>query len=230
MPPQLEARLGALEESHAELLERLAALENSASPLPFTGTVEDRDASSEAEAEIAVATQAAAPQRRASRDSRLAQRIEEAGLTTDEYAVLETRAYELYLENFEREWLQRREAWLNGERRVDSRDRLRQELGDEAYDRYLFASGIPNRVRVRQVMPGSAAQMAGLKEGDIVIAYDGERLFDFEDLRAASYNGEPGESVILEVRRTDGTPAQLVIPRGPMGISGQGGWRDAPTR
>ena len=79
-------------------------------------------------------------------------------------------------------------------------------------------------------MPGSAAQLAGLKEGDIVIAYDGERLFDFEDLRTASYNGEPGESVILEVRRADGTPAQLFIPRGPMGISGQGGWRDAPTR
>ena len=37
-------------------------------------------------------------------------------MTESEYALLETRAYELYLENFEQEWLRRREAWLNSER------------------------------------------------------------------------------------------------------------------
>jgi membrane-associated protease RseP (regulator of RpoE activity) len=227
--PRLEQRLMALEKSHKALQARLAELERGSIPALDAGSTESETGSPEPAAEQP-ATPESAAQRQTTRDSRFAQRIEQAGLTTEEYGLLETRAYELYLENFEQEWLQRREAWLNGERRPDSRDRLRAELGDEAYDRYLYASGSPNRVRVRQVMPGSAAQLAGLKDGDVVLRYDGERLFDFEDLREASYRGEPGESVILEVRRADGTSAQLVIPRGPMGISGQGGWRDAPNR
>lgn len=71
---------------------------------------------------------------------------------------------------------------------------------------------------------------AGITEGDVLLSYDGERLFQFDDLRAASYQGEPGETVLLELRRADGTVAQMVIPRGPMGISGYGGWRETPGR
>lgn len=156
------------------------------------------------------------------------QRIEDAGLTGEEYDSMRERAQALYLENFEQEWLQRREAYLANEPTQDSRSRLRSELGDDAYDRYLYASGRPNRVRVQRVMQGSAAALAGISEGDVLLSYDGERLYRFDDLRSASYQGEPGETVLLEVRREDGTVSQMVIPRGPMGISGYGGWREAP--
>ncbi len=156
------------------------------------------------------------------------QRIEDAGLTDEEYTSMQQRAQALYLENFEQEWLERRQAFLANDPAPDARDRLRSELGDDAYDRYLYASGRPNRVRVRRVMADSAAAQAGITEGDVLLSYDGERLFRFDDLRAASYQGEPGDTVLLEVRREDGTVAQMVIPRGPMGISGYGGWREAP--
>lgn len=155
-------------------------------------------------------------------------RIVEAGLNEEEYASMRQRAQALYLENFESEWRQRREAYLANGAAPDSRDQLRYELGDDAYDRYLYASGRPNRVRVRRVMSGSAAAAAGITEGDVLLSYDGERLFQFDDLREASYQGEPGDTVLLEVRRADGTVAQMVIPRGPMGISGYGGWRETP--
>ncbi|MDJ0834288.1 MAG: hypothetical protein QNJ69_12245, partial [Gammaproteobacteria bacterium] len=34
---------------------------------------------------------------------------------------------------------------------------LREQFGDEAYDQYLYASGTPNRVQIREVYSGSAA-------------------------------------------------------------------------
>ena len=124
---------------------------------------------------------------RVTRSQQTLNRIQEAGLSEDEYQSYESRAYELYLQNFEREWLQRREAYLGGERIPAARERLRAELGDEVYDRYLYAKGSTNRVKVQRVLPGSAAQLAGLKPGDVVLSYDGERLFDVEDLRAARW-------------------------------------------
>ncbi|MEP5764024.1 MAG: PDZ domain-containing protein [Halieaceae bacterium] len=175
------------------------------------------------------AAQPSAPARRAQKaGAESSERVEEAGLTADEYASMEGRAYELYLDSFKQEWLQRRDRYLSAERTPTSSERLRQELGDDAYDRYLYASGGSNRVRVRRVLPGSAAEMAGLAEGDTVLSYDGMRVFNFEDLRGASYQGELGDAAILEVRRADDTVIQVVLPRGPMGISGYGGWREAP--
>lgn len=228
----LQLRLVALEDAYLDAMNRIADLEatlaapnsidvfglNAGEPLP------EDDATG---SELRPDEQEEEPERR-TRDQRVLQRIEQAGLSADEYDSYEQRAYQLYLENFQQEWLQRREAYLNGDRQSGSRERLREELGDDAYDRYLFANGSSNRVRVRTVMPGSAAQQAGLTVHDVVLAYDGERLFTFEDLRAASYRGEPGELATLEVRRADGTVTQVTIPRGPMGISGSRGWREPP--
>jgi membrane-associated protease RseP (regulator of RpoE activity) len=226
---RLEARLAAVEALNLELQPRLADLETRTEIGLEVGAAAPVGEPAEADAETAVESAATPPQRQNAQDRRVAERIEQAGLTPEEFELLETRAYELYLDNFEREWEQRRAAWLSGDTNEDSGDRLREELGDEAYDRYLYASGGSNRVRVRSVMPGSAAELAGLRDGDILLSYDGERLFDFEDLREASYRGEPGEAVTLEVRRADGTVEQLVIQRGPMGISGHRGWREQPS-
>lgn len=155
-------------------------------------------------------------------------RIEQTGLTREEYEALEDRYQAIYLEDFEQQWLRRRERFLDSEALPDPRAQLRSELGDDGYDRYLYASGSPNRVRVRSVMQGSAASFAGLREGDVILSYGGERVFDFQDLRRASYRGEPGENVILEVRRADGGYEQVLMRRGPMGISSGRGAREVP--
>ena len=228
----LRERLASLEDSYLDTLGRLAEVE--AGLIPAAGAPLNGLASDASPAEIDTAEPTAEPTAdppepsQGNRDRQMLRRIEQAGLSEDEYSAYESRAYELYLENFEQEWLQRRESFLNGDRLPSSRERLRTELGDDAYDRYLFANGSPNRVRVRRVLPGSAAEQVGLAEGDVLVSYDGERLFDFEDLRAASYRGEPGAMAIMEVRRADGTVGQVSIPRGPMGISGYRGWRESP--
>ena len=82
--------------------------------------------------------------------------------------------------------------------------------------------------RITEVEVGTAAEQAGLSDGDIVLSYANKRVFSFDDLRRLSYEGQPGESVILEVRSADGTVSQLVMPRGPLGLTGGRGWSEAP--
>ncbi len=215
----LTDELAQLREEQQQLQARLARIEGV--PSAVAAPLVEVDTAEEAEAEVEEET---APVQQPPSQ----QRIDQAGLTTDEFSIMEDRAQALYRENFELEWRARRERYLAGEQRPDARQRLRAELGDDAYDRYLYASGQSNRVRVRRVMPDSAAARAGIAEGDLLLSYDSERLFGFDDLRRASYQGEPGDSVIVEVRRQDGSQAQLALPRGPLGISSSGGWREVP--
>jgi hypothetical protein len=46
---------------------------------------------------------------------------------------------------------------------------LRQNLGDEEYDRLLYALGKPNRLRAEEVFRGSSASDAGLRRGEIIL-------------------------------------------------------------
>ena len=55
------------------------------------------------------------------------------------------------------------------------------------------------------------------------MAYNGRRIFDMRELNALTLVGTPGESVVIDVRR-DGQNLQLVMPRGPLGVTG-GGFR-----
>ncbi len=117
-----------------------------------------------------------------------------------------------------------REGWMGSQRYYQERNRipgslnaLRAELGEEAYDRYLYAVGRPNRVTVRNVMANSAADQSGLQAGDVLYRYAGERLFSRRELRSATRSGQLGEAIPVEVIR-DGQPVQLYIPRGPLGV------------
>lgn len=118
-----------------------------------------------------------------------------------------------------------REGWIDSEQfdtslaqldetRVD----LREELGDEGYDRYLFEAGRNNRVVIANVIEGSAAQFAGVQVGDVVIAYANERVFTTRDLQQATRAGVRGESVTMNVRR-QGQDLFLDVQRGPLGVS-----------
>jgi hypothetical protein len=94
---------------------------------------------------------------------------------------------------------------------------LRDEIGDEYYDRYLFSSGQGNRVKVASVMMGSPAEMSGMKDGDLILNYDNRRMFNWNELQQATSRGERGEYVNVAVLR-NGQLVNLWIPRGPLGI------------
>jgi hypothetical protein len=118
-----------------------------------------------------------------------------------------------------------REGWLGSAEYRDELSRinadarsLREEIGEEIYDRYLFATGEDNRVKIDSVIPGSAAEIAGLQPGDLIEAYADERLFDFSELRRKTTEGEYGEQVAVRVRR-GGRVVETWIPRGPLGVT-----------
>jgi len=107
---------------------------------------------------------------------------------------------------------------------MDASDQtLRAELGEDDYERYLRAYGRQATIPVRDVLASSPAERSGLKPGDEIVAYAGKRVFDLRELNNLTFQGTPGESVVVEVRR-DGQSVQLVLPRGPLGITG-GGFR-----
>ncbi len=99
----------------------------------------------------------------------------------------------------------------------EQRVSIEEEIGVDAYDRYLYATGQPNRVAVGSVLPGSAGEESGLLPGDIIERYGDVEVLDFGDLRAATSAGERGELVSLVIAR-DGQRLEVVLPRGPIGI------------
>lgn len=118
-----------------------------------------------------------------------------------------------------------REDWIDTPEYIQQRqelpgatDGLREEFGDQIYDQYLFASGRPNRVIVREVFSGSAAEQAGIKPGDIVTSYASSTVYSMGDLQQATTEGSSGETVLIELLRDD-APFTTSAPRGPLGIS-----------
>jgi len=94
---------------------------------------------------------------------------------------------------------------------------LREEIGDQAYDSYLYASGQSNRVLVKSVMAGSQADLAGIQGGDVILSYDDQNLFGWSELQQATTQGERGEYVNVNVSR-DGQLFNIWVPRGPLGV------------
>lgn len=113
----------------------------------------------------------------------------------------------------------------------------------------IFASvfalvGLPvTEPRVGEVQPGSAAEKAGIRSGDIVAAIDGQKIVTFADIvRSVSFRG--GEQLTVLIDRA-GTPIELrIVPgiveepdgfggttkRGLLGIAAPNGASAAPLR
>ena len=96
---------------------------------------------------------------------------------------------------------------------------MRDELGDDGFDRYLYAMGRPNRVVVGSTMETSQARKAGLERGDVIVRYGGEPVYSNWHLVRLRSSGKLGAPVIVEITR-DGQPMQITMPRGPMGFGG----------
>lgn len=101
---------------------------------------------------------------------------------------------------------------------TDPERALRAEIGDAEYERYLQAFGRSTTVAVGSVLESSPGQRAGLQPGDQIVAYGGERVFNYGDLGSLTMAATPGQSVVVDIIR-DGTPMQVVIDGGPIGIS-----------
>jgi hypothetical protein len=58
-------------------------------------------------------------------------------------------------------------------------------------------------VRVQQVIPGSAAEAAGILAGDVVVALDGEEVADLRSYSTLLKTFQPGDEVTVTLRRGD---------------------------
>jgi predicted metalloprotease with PDZ domain len=99
----------------------------------------------------------------------------------------------------------------------DKEESLRDQLGESAYDAYLYASGQSNRVAVTSVLASAPAGQAGIEAGDHILRYDNQRVYNWRDLRTATTSGEISDVVEVEVDR-DGETLQFYLARGPLGI------------
>ncbi len=174
-----------------------------------------------AEAEAPQVEAAAAPGRANAYDFDES-RLREENLESDRIADLRerydsNRLDELYLRD-----QAVREGWIRSGRYLnnlqDLRVGLRHDLGDEDYDYLLYAVGQDNRVVVSDVLQGSAAEAAGVLPGDIVLRYDGVRIFNRGELLRATTEGRARSNVAVDVVR-GGESRRVYIPRGPLGIT-----------
>jgi len=100
----------------------------------------------------------------------------------------------------------------------NSESGLRAEIGDIEYEQYLAANGRPTAVQISSVMESSPGQVAGIRPGDQITSYDGQRIFSTMELTQQTMQGVQGDSVVVGIVR-DGVPMQIVLPRGPIGVS-----------
>ena len=162
---------------------------------------------------------------RADRDSRVAELVN-GGFDPDRAGWIVDRLTEMQFEAMQARY----EAQRNGEALTRSllannpEALLRSEIGDTEFERYLEALGRPTVVGVDQVMAASPANRAGLQVGDRIVSYNGQRVFNMVDLRRATFASESGVDVVVDIDR-NGTPIQVVMPAGPLGIIGSGGRR-----
>jgi S1-C subfamily serine protease len=99
---------------------------------------------------------------------------------------------------------------------------MRDEIGDDNYDLLLFATGMNNRVIVSNVLRASPAMEAGILPGDVLVRYDGRRIFNRFELKLATTEGKAGSTVALDLERA-GELVRIYAPRGPLGVTMQAG-------
>ena len=146
-------------------------------------------------------------------------RLVEAGFTPAEAQNILRRESELQMEALQARYEARRAGEPVSFSRNSTGNALREELGDAGYERYLTANGRPTRVSVSSVMDGSPALAAGMRPGDQIVGYDGQRVFSMNEITRMTMEGEAGQNVLVDIER-DGVLMQIAMPRGPLGITG----------
>lgn len=147
-----------------------------------------------------------------------------AGVDELAAAEIKRRHDELALSQIYLRDLAAREGWLDSPRfreemaEIEAQQTsIRDEIGEEGFDRYLAALGQPNRVTVDEVLVESPAAYAGLQPGDVILRYGEDRIFAPRELVAATRGGTSGEPVRLEVLRGR-RRVSIEVTRGPLGV------------
>ena len=83
----------------------------------------------------------------------------------------------------------------------ERRERTSGGGGGGAFLGIVADQGAGDGVRVADVMPSSAAERGGLREGDVLVRLAGASLVSFDDLRTALKARNPGDRVELQVLR-----------------------------
>jgi len=207
---QLEQEVGALQEKVRELEARIHHVDTGGVPGAAPG--EDGPPGG---AKPEAAVDPAIP---------LATRLTGLGVDQDRAAEISQRVNEVDLDRLYLRDQATREGWFNtpqysqAMREINGDlNALREEVGDDAYDRYLYATGQVNRVVVGSVIADSQAHEAGLKAGDTVLRYDDQRVFSTSELQSATTQGAAGDLVTVTVLRGD-QRLRIYVPRGPLGI------------
>jgi hypothetical protein len=221
----LEDRIRALEQAVND--ERYARQLLQEEILFLTGRLEDVAAGGPRRPEAGIPAEAVArseegrPQRVSRRPEDRARQLEQAGFTAGEAEWIARRESELTMAALQARYDagQSGDAGAWWQSRGDIGETLRAELGESGYERYLEANGRSTSVTVGTVIESSPAERAGLMPGDRITRYGGERIFGMSDLTRQTMEGAPGQQVVVDILR-DGQPMQVVIPRGPLGISG----------
>jgi serine protease Do len=73
---------------------------------------------------------------------------------------------------------------------------------------------------VAQVTPGSPASKGGVEQGDVIVGYDGHKIFNGSDLQVAVSEMRPGTALNLQVQR-NGSPVTLHLTVGEYHPGGQ---------
>lgn len=156
--------------------------------------------------------------------SALERALTDAGLPPAAAAEVKRRYDELAMDEISLRNQATREGWIHTPEFTAELDQIeterlaiRDEIGDDAYDHYLFALGQPNRVYVTDAMVNSPAAIAGLQTSDVIVRYGGARILTPSDLIAETQVGTPGETIRVDITR-NGKPLTLEVPRGPLGL------------
>ncbi len=145
-----------------------------------------------------------------------------AGLSPDQAISLETRfddieLRKLYLRDQARRQGAESEEIASQRQQINAEEEaLIEEIGD-AYGNYLYLTGQTNRVSVQSVIGNSAADISGIRDGDVIYSYAGDRIYNSFDLSSATGQGELGETITVQVQR-DEQLVDVYLPRGPMGV------------
>lgn len=156
------------------------------------------------------------------------ERMVAAGMAESDARALKAKLDDIAMQRLYLRDQAQREGWMGDQRYREEAQRLaaaqgniRNEFGDDAYDRYLYASGRPNRVQIESVLDNSPAYEAGLRIGDQILSYSDSRTYAANELRRATQQGSAGEMVPMRVMR-NGETLEIYVPRGPLGVQMSG--------
>jgi len=222
----LAAKLHAEASARRHLEERLARLATELAALRDGGHSGNAAAKESATAEPTTQTAAAGADATngASDMTTMERALVAAGVDATTAAEMKRHGDELTLSEIYLRDLASREGWLNTPRFSQEmadiqqqRTSIRDQIGDDAYDRYLAALDQPNRVAVHDVLVDSPAAAAGFQAGDVVLRYGDARIFAPDELVSATRGGVAGEDVPVEILR-NGQRLEINVPRGPLGV------------